>query len=198
MGDSPDQRLGGEISLNEEYEALYHETRDGTLKEYLRGERGRAKQVMSYVEDRNETILRITACILRKQEAYLLSGDALQPLRQQDIADELELSTSTVSRATRGKSMQFERKVYALADFFSAFEFKNDEKAAVSGDRVKEEMVALINKEDRSKPVSDEDLRMQLERMGISASRRVLAKYRKELGIPSSVDRKHDTRQFEA
>lgn len=105
-----------------------------------------------------------------------------------DVAEDIKMHESTVSRATNGKYIQTSKGIYELKYFFSQAIKANE--GLVSSDTVKNTIKEIIDKEDPKKPMSDQEISDKLEQMGISLSRRTVAKYREELKIPSSKLRK--------
>lgn len=178
-------RWMGEYHLNDYYVHMMETAKDQELKEYFAEKLKRAGYVLECVEQRRTTILRIVHAILKMQEGYFLRGEALKPMTQEDIAQALDLHSSTVSRAIRGKYLQYQRTVL-LKDLFSAPLPQEEGKAA--GD-VKDRIRALIQEEDKAAPLSDARLEKQLAEEGIRVSRRTIAKYREQMGIPDSKTR---------
>ncbi|MBR5816461.1 MAG: RNA polymerase sigma-54 factor, partial [Anaerotignum sp.] len=112
----------------------------------------------------------------------------LAPLRLADVAEEVGLHVSTVSRAVKEKYLQCDRGVFPLHDFFSRAMASAEE--TVSADRVKERLKALIDSENKKKPFSDRELTEQLMAEGMRISRRTAAKYREAMGIAGASGRK--------
>ncbi len=181
----------GNPSVQSEYEALYQKTTDASLHAYLKENLFRANQVIDSVEMRAKTLSVVTETILRHQEAHILQDEPLHYLKMADIADALELSVSTVSRAIRDKVVQIDRRVFFLQSLLSSQEYQAEGDATLSADHIKTKLIKWINEENRNKPLSDEAIRKRFAETGIALSRRVIAKYRESLQIPSSVDRKY-------
>ncbi|WP_123041507.1 RNA polymerase factor sigma-54 [Cohnella candidum] len=142
------------------------------------------------VERRRQTLTRVAGAIAEEQAAFIRFGPArLKPLSRRQLADRLGLHESTVSRATAGKFALTPHGVFELGYFFPiGYGQGNDDTA--SAESVKEKIRHYVRGETAKKPLSDRQLAELLEREGIPVARRTVAKYREELGIPSSVKRK--------
>ena len=127
--------------------------------------------------------------ILVEKELEFLKGGRMVPLRISEVADEIELSLSTVARAVSTKYMKTPRGVFPLKYFFSRAVYSSNI-GKVSRDDVKEKIKHIIEAEDKRKPLTDEQIVSILKSEGIKLSRRVVAKYREELMIPSSSKRR--------
>ncbi|WNB92826.1 RNA polymerase factor sigma-54 [Bacillus sp. NEB1478] len=147
------------------------------------------------LEQRRETLLNITHAIVNAQEKYFLSfnKEDLTPLTLKEIADEIGVHESTVSRAVKNKVLQTSKGAVELKSFFTAKIFTQDGGSA-SATSAKTAIQKLVEDEDKLKPLSDQLLAAMLEqKSGLSISRRTVAKYREELKIPSSSKRKRYT-----
>lgn len=178
-------RWMGEYRLNDYYIHMMETAQDPELKEYFSEKLRRARYLLDCVEQRRNTILRIVHTILDYQEGYFLRGESLKPMTQEDIARILNIHSSTVSRAVKGKYLQYQRTVL-LKDLFSGAVSQEENTAA--GD-VKDRLRAFIREENRDKPFSDARLEAMLLEEGIKVSRRTIAKYREQMGIPDSKTR---------
>lgn len=155
--------------------------------------RERMKQALWFlraVEQRHSTILRVAEAIVRRQEAFLEHGlQYLRPMVLRDVADEIGMHESTVSRVVQGKYMATPRGVLPFKFFFHSA-LSHALAGDVSSVAVKEKIRELILNEDPAKPLADARIARQLNRQGIRIARRTVAKYREEMGIPSSEVRK--------
>jgi len=151
-----------------------------------------ARWLMDAIQQRRDTLLRVTESIVRFQRPFFDDGpDHLQPLRMQQVADDVGLHVSTISRAVADKYADTPWGIRALRDFFvGGTEPTNGQE--VSWDRVRARLKAAIDAEDKRKPLSDVALVKCLKAEGIDLARRTVAKYREEMDIPSS----HRRRQF--
>ncbi|MFD1358838.1 RNA polymerase factor sigma-54 [Fictibacillus halophilus] len=144
------------------------------------------------LEQRKETLLKITSEIVRVQERYFHTFEKkdLIPLTLKDVADQIGVHESTVSRAVKNKVLQTSKGAVELKSFFSAKIYTQDGGSA-SATSAKTEIKKLVESENKLKPLSDQVLAALLEQnSGLSISRRTVAKYREELNIPSSAKRK--------
>ncbi|MFE1243172.1 RNA polymerase factor sigma-54 [Fictibacillus sp. NPDC058756] len=144
------------------------------------------------LEQRKETLLKITSEIVRVQEKYFHTFEKkdLIPLTLKDVADQIGVHESTVSRAVKNKVLQTSKGAVELKSFFSAKIYTQDGGSA-SATSAKTQIKKLIESENKLKPLSDQVLAALLEQnSGLSISRRTVAKYREELNIPSSSKRK--------
>ncbi|MCI8584640.1 MAG: RNA polymerase factor sigma-54 [Lachnospiraceae bacterium] len=175
-------RWMGEYSLNDYYIHMMEEAEDPELKAYFAEKLRRARYVLDCVEQRRNTILKIVHAILEYQSGYFLRREPLKPMTQEEIAEKLHVHSSTVSRAVRGKYLQYQKTVL-LKDLFQTAVSKEEQTAPES---VKERIRALIEKEEKSSPLSDARLKRLLAEEGITVARRTIAKYREQLGILGS------------
>jgi RNA polymerase sigma-54 factor len=163
---------------------------EGEAKGYLRERMRSALWFLRSVEQRQGTIMRVANAIVRRQEEFLEKGTShLRPLVLRDIADDIGMHESTVSRVVANKYMSTPRGVYPLKYFFhSAISHAID--GDISSVVVKERIRDLIEQEDPAHPLSDARVARQLNRLGIRIARRTVAKYREELGVASSEHRR--------
>ncbi|MDA3807756.1 MAG: RNA polymerase factor sigma-54 [Thiomicrorhabdus sp.] len=149
-----------------------------------------AKGLIKSIHSRGETLLRVGRFIVEKQHLFFEEGEqAMQPLVLREVAENLELHESTISRATSQKYMQTPRGTYELKYFFSTgvSQYGSADQSATA---IKAHIKGLIDQEDAKKPLSDNKLMALLEEKEISVARRTIAKYREALSIPSSSERK--------
>lgn len=174
------------VSLEPAYVQLLEETRDPALERYLAAHRRRAQALIEDVEQRKRTLLRVLQCVLESQYGYFLHGpENLQPLTAQAVAQKLGVNASTVSRAIQGKSIVCAQGTVPVKSLFSA---KLDRQEASSAS-ARERLRLLIRAEDKTAPLSDEQLKQALGALGIRLSRRTVAKYRKIMDIPAATMR---------
>lgn len=178
-----------ELTVSFYYQSLLKQTEDAELKAYLREKLQQAQSVVQGVAQRSSTLLACAECIAGRQRAFFQGGAShLAPLSLADVAQGVGLHESTVSRAVKDKWLQCDFGVFPLGYFFSRSVGGEDE--AVSSDRVKAMLLEMIAGEDKQKPLSDEKLASMLAGASIVISRRTVAKYRGELGIPSTAGRR--------
>lgn len=166
--------------------------------EYLRGRLQEARWLMSSIEMRNQTLLRVSQSIVDFQEQFLEKGEiAMRPLVLREISESVGVHESTVSRATTRKYMLTPRGIYELKYFFSSH-VRTEDGGQVSATAVKAQLQLLLQKEPNEKPLSDQDLSDLLRHTGICVARRTVAKYRESLGIGSSSERRRLYRRQQA
>ena len=141
------------------------------------------------MEQRESTLLRCAQVIVQRQAAFFREGaGGLAPLRLSDVAEELGLHESTVSRAVREKYLQCGRGAYPLHYFFSRNAASQG--GPVGGKAARALLRRLIDREDKICPLSDQKLCQAMAELGCPISRRTVAKYREEFGIPGASGRK--------
>nr|WP_281365965.1 RNA polymerase factor sigma-54 [Halovulum dunhuangense] len=143
------------------------------------------------VEQRNLTVLRVGAELVRRQGRFLVDGPAhMRPMTRRHLADALGLHESTVSRVTSGLSMATPRGTLSLRSFFSVALPSADNAEGVAAAGVRDAIRALIQAEDPAAPLSDRDIAAHFAGQGITLARRTVAKYREVLGIEGSARRR--------
>ena len=178
------------LHLSSYYKELMDPTEDAEVKDYLLDKVRQAKWVVQSIEQRRSTLLRCAECILNTQEAFFRKGPAyLRPMTLADVAQTLEVHESTVSRAIKEKYLQCSQGVYPLSYFFSRG-LGQTTGEGTSPEAAKALLRQLIDGEDKAKPLSDQALCETMTRQGCPLSRRTVAKYREELGIPSTTGRR--------
>ncbi len=162
----------------------------GRDREFLQQCHNRAKLFLSSLRFRNFNVMRIVTVVVEKQQAFFDRGDgALRPLLLADVADEVGLHNSTVSRLTTGKYLETPRGMYELKYFF-ANRVGNQPGKEHSGIAIRSILRDLIQAEDPRRPLSDQEITTQLKDRDIQISRRTVAKYRESLAIPASKKRR--------
>lgn len=177
------------IQLNNEYLSL--KEKNSEVSSYINTQYNKYQWLVNSIEQRRNTIIKITKALLMKQEQFFKNGLlALKPLTMKEIADMIEMHESTISRATRNKTIQTPFGSFELSSLFTS------KISRVSGDNVSQTQVKtllqdLIENENKQSPYSDQKITNYFkEKHDISISRRTVAKYRQELNIPSSSKRK--------
>lgn len=177
------------LKLNRYYIDLLRKS-GGSDADYLKGRLQEARWLMSSLEMRNQTLLRVAQSIVDFQQDFLERGEmAMKPLVLKDISEEIGVHESTVSRATTRKYMLTPRGLFELKYFFSSH-VRTVDGGAMSATAVKAHLQQLLANEPPAKPLSDQDLAELLRLAGIVVARRTIAKYREALGIGSSNERR--------
>ncbi|MBP9837869.1 MAG: RNA polymerase factor sigma-54 [Proteobacteria bacterium] len=174
---------------------IYHEmlaklqTATGEEKEYLSEKVRSATWLIKSIEQRQQTIYKVSQSIIRFQKEFLENGiSALKPLVLKDVAEDLGMHESTISRVTTNKYIHTPHGVFELKFFFTSG-LKSDG-GDVSSESVKEKIRELVSKENPKKPLSDQAIVSALKKQGIDIARRTVAKYREMMSILSSSRRK--------
>ena len=157
-------------------------------REYLETKVRAATWLIKSIHWRQQTLYRVSESIFRFQQEFLDRGIAgLKPLVLRDVASEIGMHPSTVSRATSNKYAHTPQGVFELKFFFQSGIARNDSATVVSSESVRDEIRKLVDAEDPAQPMSDQEVAGALQRVGIDIARRTVAKYREQLGIlPSS------------
>ena len=181
--------ISPKLRVNEHYVAILNEgsaSDKGYAKEHLQ----EARWFMKSLQSRNETLLKVASKIVEHQRSFLEQGEiGMKPLVLADIASEVELHESTVSRATTQKYMHTPRGTFELKYFFSS-RLTGDDGEDASSTAIKATIRQLVTDEDIRKPLSDAKLCILLKDQGMTVARRTIAKYREQLNIPPSNERK--------
>lgn len=185
------------IELNSYYRQMNQNPESSELKEYLGNKIRQAEWFKQCVTQRGKTLMQVSRAILEHQEEFFTFGPAhLNPLRLADIAQELDIHESTVSRAVSKKYLQCSWGVYPMNFFFSRSVAVQESSSSESGTQsvtaadIKRVLREIIEEENKKKPYSDRLLGEKLAERGISISRRTVAKYREEEGIADASGRK--------
>lgn len=159
------------------------------VKIFLKSKIQSAEWLIEAVKSRNETIQKIMACIIRRQSTYFdVNQKDLKPMILKDIAEELGMDISTISRATKEKYVQMPWGMKELKFFFS--ESIASDKGYISSKNVKQRIKEIIDSEDKTKPFGDNELMQILKNEGIIIARRTVSKYREELNYQTARLRK--------
>jgi RNA polymerase sigma-54 factor len=176
------------LAINQQYAALIARARRDDAS-YLRGQLQEARWLIKSLETRADTLLKVANAIVRAQAGFLDYGaEAMRPLVLRDIAEEIGMHESTVSRVTTRKYLHTPRGTFEFKYFFSSGVSTIDGGAA-SATAIQAMIKKLIGDEKAARPMSDQALAVELNRRGIEVARRTVAKYREALHIPSSNER---------
>jgi RNA polymerase sigma-54 factor len=184
---SPDSNPS--LRLNKYYINLLRKS-GGKDADYLRGRLQEARWLLSSLELRNRTLLKVSQCIVDTQQGFLEDGEiAMKPLILKDVSAQVGVHESTVSRATTRKYMLTPRGVFELKYFFSSH-VRTVNGGMISATATKARIQILIENEPSTQPLSDQEISHLLREAGICAARRTVAKYRESLGMGSSSERR--------
>jgi RNA polymerase sigma-54 factor len=156
----------------------------------LRSQLQEAKWLVRSLEIRHDTLLRVAIAIVERQVDFLEHGEeAMKPMILRDIAEELEMHESTISRVTTNKYMHTPRGIFEFRYFFSS-QVSTADGAGQSSTGVRARIRRMIGEENPAKPLSDSKITKMLEDEGIKVARRTVAKYREAMNIPPSSERR--------
>ncbi|WP_017444268.1 RNA polymerase factor sigma-54 [Gayadomonas joobiniege] len=178
------------LKINSEYAALSKTARNSADGQFIRSHMQEAKWFIKSLESRNETLLKVARCIVKQQQGFFEHGDeAMKPLVLNDVAEEVEMHESTISRVTTQKYMHTPRGIFELKYFFSSH-VSTENGGECSSTAIRALIKKLISAENAAKPLSDSKIADLLADQGIKVARRTIAKYRESLSIPPSNQRK--------
>lgn len=190
---SLNSRNAPELRISRSYADMFDaydksDKKDKKLKEtvsFVKQKLDAAKWFIDAIKQRQNTLLRTMEAILQYQKEFFIDGDEtnLRPMILKDIAEKIEMDISTVSRVANSKSIQTEFGVYPLKYFFSEG-ISTDSGEDVSNREVKSVLQAMVDAEDKKRPLSDDKLVKMLNKKGYNIARRTVAKYREQLQIP--------------
>lgn len=177
------------LSCDQGYLSMIGSAAYSEAQNYLKQKKREAEELIAAVESRDQLIHQIIEYIVRMQGPYLLSGQPLQPMTMSDLAQALHVNVSTVSRAIREKYILLDTKVILLRSLFST-KLETSNGTTVSAAYAKMQVKRIIDAEDKTAPLSDQAISEALQGMGVLLSRRTVASYRSQLGIPGTQKRK--------
>jgi RNA polymerase sigma-54 factor len=181
-----------QLRLNAQYRRMLDRDNGATkeVRDYVRERYTSAIQLMKNIEQRKQTIMKVCQAIVRRQTDFLASGlDHLKPMMIKEVAEEVGVHPSTVSRAVAGKYVHTPQGVFELRYFFSEA-VQGPSGGATPLLLLKRKVKKMIDDEDRTKPLTDEQITALLKSEGIDVTRRTVAKYREDMRIPSTHQRR--------
>jgi len=181
-----------QLRLNREYLKMLDREKepDKDVRNYVKERFSSAAMLIKNIEQRKHTIMRVCQCVVDRQKEFLDLGiQQLRPMMIKEVAEEIGVHASTVSRAVAGKYVHTPQGVFELRFFFSE---------AVQGPSgsstpllvLKQKVKKIIDEEDPKKPLTDEQITARLQQEGFEVTRRTVAKYREDLKIPSTHQRR--------
>ena len=178
------------IRVNSQYAAMSRSVKSSTDSQFIRSHLQEAKWFIKSLESRNETLLKVTNCIVKQQQGFFEHGpEAMRPMVLNDVAEMVEMHESTISRVTTQKYMHTPRGIFELKYFFSSH-VSTENGGECSSTAIRALIKKLISAENSAKPLSDSKIADILAEQGIKVARRTIAKYRESLAIPPSNQRK--------
>jgi RNA polymerase sigma-54 factor len=174
------------LRINHVYqEELMKDSRDGDreTREFIQSRLKSARWLIQTIEQRRRTMVKVMECIVEKQREFFEKGTAfLRPLTLQQVASEINMHESTVSRVTTNKYVQTPRGVFELKFFFSS-SLGTQDGGEISAKSAKDNIRKIIEREEARNPLSDQKIADMLKKEGLNIARRTVAKYREQLGI---------------
>ncbi|OHU90778.1 MULTISPECIES: RNA polymerase factor sigma-54 [Pseudoalteromonas] len=178
------------IRVNDHYAAMSRSVKSSTDSQFIRSHLQEAKWFIKSLESRNETLMKVTNCIVQQQQAFFEHGpEAMRPMVLNDVAEMVEMHESTISRVTTQKYMHTPRGIFELKYFFSSH-VSTENGGECSSTAIRALIKKLVAAENTAKPLSDSKIADILAEQGIKVARRTIAKYRESLAIPPSNQRK--------
>jgi RNA polymerase sigma-54 factor len=179
------------LRLNQGYRKMLQQKQtEKEVKEYVKERYKSAIQLLRNIEQRKNTIVRTCEVIVRRQQEFLEHGvNSLKPMMIKEVAEEIGVHPSTVSRAVANKYVHTSQGVFELRFFFSEG-VNGPEGGDLPLVLLKRKVKKLIEEEDERKPLTDDQLAAELQRQGIQVTRRTVAKYREDMQIPSTHQRR--------
>ncbi|EMC3818361.1 RNA polymerase factor sigma-54 [Shigella sonnei] len=178
------------LQINQHYASMCNNARNDGDSQFIRSNLQDAKWLIKSLESRNDTLLRVSRCVVEQQQAFFEQGEEyMKPMVLADIAQAVEMHESTISRVTTQKYLHSPRGIFELKYFFSSH-INTEGGGEASSTAIRALVKKLIAAENPAKPLSDSKLTSLLSEQGIMVARRTVAKYRESLSIPPSNQRK--------
>lgn len=181
------------LRISRTYSDMYTKDKknlDKDTKEYLLNNFNKAKWFIDAINSRRETMIKIMEAIINRQKEFFENnGENLNPVFEKDIADDIKMDNSTISRAVKGKYVQTDFGIYNMRSFFSN-SIPNKDGSDVSTIEVRNKIKEIIEKEDKSSPLTDQEISEMLTKSGLKIARRTVAKYRESVDLPIAKQRR--------
>ncbi|MDP4144392.1 MAG: RNA polymerase factor sigma-54 [Bacillota bacterium] len=179
------------LTISDTYKNILNQEQDKAAVDYVKKKIDSAVLLMKSIEQRKGTLYRVLENIVKLQREYFDFGEIyLKPMTLKEVADNLDMHESTISRAIRDKYVGVDRGIVKIKDLFTVGISSKNSSDDVSIINIKNMISKMVEEEDKSKPLSDQAICDALNKEGMNISRRTVAKYREELGIRSSSKRK--------
>lgn len=180
------------FTINQYYENMLANTTDAEVKSYLQDKMNQAQWVQNCIQQRSSTISKVMHVLVEKQKDFFVYGVGHKhPMKLADIAEEVEVHESTVSRTLRGKYLQCAWGVFPLNYFLTSVAVRESASGEeVTPEQVKRVLQQIVDSENKERPLSDQKICEKMEEYHIKIARRTVNKYRVELGIPDKQGRK--------
>ena len=182
--------IAPKLRINQQYASMIRRADSSSDNNYIKNNLQEARWFIKSLQSRHETLLKVAHCIVEHQRGFLEEGpEKMKPLVLRDIAEEVDMHESTISRVTTQKFMLTPRGLFELKYFFSSHVATNSG-GECSSTAIRAMIRKLVSQEDPRKPLSDNKIADLLEAQGISVARRTIAKYRESMNIAPSSERK--------
>lgn len=159
-------------------------------KEFIKRKINAAQWLIESIEQRRNTLMKVSQAIVNHQQKFIDDGpEYIQPLKMEEIAKQVGVHVTTISRAVDEKYIQTPRGIFALKRFFVGGT-RSEEGEDVAWDIIRIKLQEIVDKEDKKNPLSDDDLVLKLKEQGLNVARRTITKYRQKMNIPSSRQRR--------
>jgi RNA polymerase sigma-54 factor len=184
-----------EVRISKRYrEMVKQKNLDEKTKGFLKKNLQPAEWLIDAIQQRRNTLEKVTRAIIRHQRAFLDKGpDFIEPLKMEEIAKQVGVHVTTVSRAVDDKWVETPRGNFPLKRFFVGGTKNEQTGEMVAWETIKNKLLEMIAAENKANPLSDEEIVDLFEKAGLTVARRTVTKYRKMLDIPSSRQRKEWT-----
>ncbi|MBS9434901.1 RNA polymerase factor sigma-54 [Photorhabdus hainanensis] len=178
------------LHINQHYAELGQHTRNESDSQFIRNNLQEARWLIKSLESRNDTLLKVARCIVEQQQEFFEHGEEhMKPMVLADIAFQVDMHESTISRVTTQKFLHSSRGIFELKYFFSSH-VNTESGGEASSTAIRAVVKKLVAAENPAKPLSDSKLTSMLADQGIMVARRTVTKYRESLSIPPSNQRK--------
>lgn len=178
------------LKINQDYAALSHQQLRDSDSQFIRSNLQEARWLIKSLESRNETLMKVSRCIVEQQQAFFEKGvEYMRPMVLADIAQQVDMHESTISRVTTQKYLHCPSGIFELKYFFSS-RINTQAGEDASSTAIRALVKKMITAENPAKPLSDSKLTALLAEQGFMVARRTVAKYRESLSIPPSHQRK--------
>lgn len=180
------------VRISKRYvEVAKDKSQDPKTRDWMQNKFRSAHWLIEAIEQRRNTLIKVTRAIINHQRAFLEKGpEFIQPLKMDEIAKQVGVHVTTVSRAVDDKWAETPRGVFPLKRFFGGGTVNKDTGEGVAWERIKQQLLEIIAAEDKAHPLSDEDIVEKFKTAGLEVARRTVTKYREALKIPSSRQRR--------
>ncbi|MCI0667120.1 MAG: RNA polymerase factor sigma-54 [Methylococcaceae bacterium] len=182
--------IAPKLRVNPYYSSMIKRADNSSDNACLRNHLQEARWFLKSLQSRSDTLLKVARCIVERQRDFLEHGPiAMKPMVLRDVADEVEMHESTISRVTTQKYMHTPKGIYEFKYFFSSH-VSTHSGGECSSTAIRAFIQELIDNEPQAKPLSDHKIAQLLQGKGINVARRTIAKYREAMSIPASHERK--------